>query len=79
MTADELKKILSGCMDEIYFSYNGKAGGACAEVNNCRPTFMLWYGDNTKEFDSIDDVMVNEFFDGKSLSDLVNIVEIEIA
>lgn len=75
----ELKKIISSCMDEIYFSYNGKPAGACAEVTDYKMTFTLWYGDDTKDFDDIDEVMTSAFFDGKSLSDLVDIVEIEIA
>lgn len=79
MTAKELKKIISSCMDEIYFSYNGKSAGACAEVTSYKPTFTLWYGNDTKEFDNIDDVMSSRFFDGKSLNELANVVEIEIA
>lgn len=79
MTEKELRKIISSCMDEIYFFYNGKSAGVCVVVHNYKPTFTLWYGDETKDFDNINDIMGSKFFDGKSLSELVDIVKIEIA
>ena len=79
ITAKELHAIIEQCMDEIYFSYNGKACGVFTEVDNFKPIFTLWCGQKTQAFDNVDEVMKAKFFDGKSLYDLINDIALEIA
>ena len=74
-----LKDIIARCMDDVYFSYNGKSAGISTEIADYIPTFTLWYGDDTIDLESVNDVMTCRFFDGKSLIELLDIVKIEIA
>ena len=79
MTAEYLKDIIARCADDVYFSYNGKSAGISTEIADYIPTFTLWYGDDTIDLESVNDVMTCRFFDGKSLIELLDIVKIEIA
>ena len=71
MKTDDLKKILSDCVNDIAFEYNGKPCGLTVEVENYIPSFQMWCGESTKEYKDIQEVMNDNFFDGKSLSDLL--------
>lgn len=78
MNAEELKGIISECCNDVAFSYNGKASGMTVEVHGHVPKFQVWHGDETKEYDNVDDVMSDTFYSGKSLNELAELVEINI-
>ena len=50
-----------------------------SEVHDSIPTFQIWYGSETKEYDNVDDVIYDKFFDGKSIKDLLDSIEFTFA
>lgn len=75
MTISEVKKYLSSLIRHITFEYNGYSCGVDPITLN---SFDMWYGDNVITVDSIDQVINNNFFDGKSLKDIFDdITELE--
>lgn len=79
MSAKELKAIIADCCNDVVFTYNGKKSGITSEVNNHVPTFQVWHGDNTKEYDNVDDVMNDKFYSGKSINELLTEVDFSFA
>ena len=78
MQAEKLRDIIADCCNDVIFVYNGKRSGITAEIHNYTPVFYLWHGDSTKELSNIDDTLHDPFFSGKSLYDLLEIVESQI-
>lgn len=78
MNKEELKNIIADCCNDIVFVYRDKQAGVTSEVSDYIPTFQAWYGNDTKEYDNMDDVMNDPFFGGKSLADLIDVVEFDI-
>lgn len=74
MKLDDIRKIVSDCVNDVIFEYNGKKSGITSEVHDSIPVFQVWHGSEVKEYDSIDDVMNDKFYSGKSISDLIGIV-----
>lgn len=72
MTRDALFQIVSGCMNDIEFVYNGKKSGVTVEVEDSVPTFQVWHGDEIKEYRTADEVMNDPFYSGKSLNELAD-------
>ena len=79
MTKQELKNIISDCCNDVVFTYNGKKSGITSEVHNSIPTFQVWHGNETKEYDNVDDVVSDKFYSGKSINDLMNDVDFSFA
>lgn len=79
MSKDKLLNIISECCDDVLFSYNGKASGVTATVSNYKPTFQAWHGDETKEYNNVNDVMNDKFYSGKSINELVGQVNFTFA
>ena len=79
MNQIELKNIIAACLDDVLFTHNGKRSGVTSEVKNSIPTFQAWHGSATKEYDNIDNLMEDKFFSGKSLVDLLGVVEFTFA
>ena len=79
MTQQKLKNIIADCCNDVIFTYNSKKSGITAEVHNSIPTFQVWHGSETKEYDNVDDVMNDKFYSGKSINDLVNDIEFMFA
>lgn len=67
MSAGELKKWILEQYPDIEFRYQGKHGSICAF--NCSD-FSLCFHEITKEFNDIDSLMTDPFFDGKSLNEI---------
>ncbi|WP_312503955.1 hypothetical protein [Lacrimispora sp.] len=78
MKKDDLKQIIADCCNDIVFSYNNVPSGITSEVENRIPTFQAWHGEDIKEYGSIDDVMNDPFYSGKSLNDLAESIEIDV-
>ena len=75
MTISEVKKYLSDLIGHITFEYNSYSCGVDPITLN---SFDMWYGDNVITVNSIDEVINNNFFDGKSLKDIFDdITELE--
>ena len=65
MNKDELRQILSECCNDISFFYKGLASGVTVEVRDYIPTYQAWHGNDTKEYDNVDEVMNDKFYSGK--------------
>lgn len=78
MNAKTLTNIIKECVNDIEFTYKGKPAGITSTVNNYKPTFQAWFGDNIKEYSKVEDVMNDKFYDGKSLLDLLDNTEFTI-
>ncbi len=77
MNAQELKKIISNCLDTVTFTYDNKSCGVDSTVSNATPTFEMWFGDSQiKYFSNVDDLMNDKFFNGKSLKEICQNVEV---
>lgn len=76
MTSEKLKSIIIECCNDVSFDFNGKPCGVTSTVDDSRPTFQIWYGDKTKEFGNVEDLMNDDFFDGKSLNNLCEKLDI---
>lgn len=75
MSADELRDEISEQWNDVEFIYNGKQSGISPESHDSVPVYYMWYGNKEKEYSDIDEVMSDKFFDGKSLSEIAEIVE----
>ena len=77
MTANDLKKIISDACDDITFTYNDKKCGIFPTVEDGNPTYSTWFGDTHQDFFDADSIMTALFFDGKSLNEIANQIEIQ--
>lgn len=75
MKIDELAKIISDCCNDVVFTYNNKASGITATVHDYIPTFQVWHGDDYKYYSDVDELMSDKFYSGKSINDLIDVVE----
>ncbi|MCD8089631.1 MAG: hypothetical protein LUD81_03250 [Clostridiales bacterium] len=89
MTLDYIRQAIKEAND-VYFDYHGKRAGIEFTGENGIFTFIMWFGKGydfeEKTFppsklndDIIDKVFNEKFFDGKSLVDLIDVVEIDFA
>lgn len=79
MKTADLKKIIMECCNDVLFVYDGKKSGITAEVQDSVPTFQAWHGSDTKDYSGVDDLMTDKFFSGKSVSDLIDVVDFAFA
>lgn len=79
MTFKSLKNVISECCNDVIFTFNGLQSGVTSRVENSIPTFQSWHGDKTKEYTSVDELMLDKFFGGKSIMDLIGQVEFTFA
>lgn len=67
MKSDKLKKWILSLTDDIEFDYLGIHGSICPfSADN----IAVCYGENIKEYNNIEDVMKDEFWNGKSLLEI---------
>lgn len=71
MTLKELKHSLGENYSDMWFTYHGKPCGVTSTVQNYRPTFEAWCGEQEKTYHSLDDLISDTFFDGTSLVTLL--------
>ena len=79
MDINELKNIITTCVNDIYFIYNNKKCGVTSQVEDYMPVYEMWYGKKIKQYHSIDKLLKDPFFDGKSLTNILKCIEIFIA
>lgn len=75
MTLAELRSAIFENGTGVYFEFNGKKCGIEPEVKDSIFTFEMWYGDEFKDYSNFDDLLLDGFFDGKSIVDLLEIVD----
>lgn len=78
MSVEKLKQIITSCVNDIVFLLEGKQCGVTSQVKDYSPTYQCWCGDKTQEYDDIDVLLEDRFFDGRNLKDLILNVEILI-
>lgn len=70
MKTEDLIDILENCINDITFSLNNVKCGITCMVDNGKPTFDMWYGENVSQYDNIHTLMNDKIFLGKSLSEI---------
>lgn len=75
MKLDNLKQIISECCNDVIFVYNGLESGVTSEVHNSVPIFQVWHGTQVREYFSVDTLISDKFFSGKSIADLIGQVD----
>jgi hypothetical protein len=75
MTQAEMKQIIQDCCNDVLFTYNQKSSGFTSDVKNYVTTFHAWHGTETKDYSSVNDLMSDPFFGGKSINELIGEVE----
>ena len=70
MKLDDLKQCLTDCCNDISFPVDGLPSGVWPEVADYIPTYHVWYGDEMRDFATVDEVLNTPFFGGKALKDI---------
>ena len=78
MTKEELRQIILDCLNEVIFTYNGQDSGITSEVQDYIPTFQVWHGNDFKYYSDVDELMSDKFYSGKSINDLLTMIEFSI-
>ncbi len=73
MKSDKIKSRISEIASHFTFEYRGKKAGVDPFSKN---DFDMWFGDNDKKATSIEEVMNDKFFDGKSLTEIAEEIKI---
>lgn len=73
MTAEKIKNRISEIASHFTFDYHNKSCGVDPFSEN---DFDMWCGDKLASAASIDDVMNKKFFDGKSLNEIADKINI---
>lgn len=73
MTILGIKEHIDNLISHITFTYNNKNCGIDPITRNER--YDMWYGDKIHTAKSVEEVMNIKFFDGKSLSDIMDDIE----
>jgi len=77
-TASDIKKRISECVTLFSFEYHGKSGNIDPYyLDGNKYEYLLFFDGNEKMVYDINTVMTEPFFDGKSLSEIVNEIEID--
>lgn len=73
MMANEIKQRINEICSHFTFDYNGKS---CGVDPFSHSEFDMWCGDDNKTVNSIEEVMTVPLFDGKSLSEIADEIQI---
>lgn len=74
MNSKSLKELIESLIQDITFEYNGKY--ACINPWNSKK-FEVGFGEKIKTYNNIEDVMNDRFYDGKSLNEISNDIDID--
>lgn len=77
MTLEELKRLVLDEANDVYFSYEGKRAGIEQTVADSVATYTMWWGEEVKEYSDFDELLLDGFFNGRSVADILDLVEIE--
>lgn len=78
MTIPELKNVVMDNFNEVSFSYNNKKCGILLNADNEVIKFLAFCGESEKEYQDFDKLIADSFFDGKSILEIINMIEIDI-
>lgn len=70
MTLEEFVRNLTEEYGTAEFEYNGQQCGVEPQTQDSETTYTMWYGEVWKDYDNIDDLLSDGFFDGESLQDI---------
>lgn len=76
MVIEEIRKAITEDGNDVYFELGGKKCGIEPTLEDGIFTFEVWCGTNLKEYQDFDVMVHDPFFDGKSIIDLLDVVEI---
>lgn len=74
LNSEEIKKLILSLVQDVVFEYENKT---CCINPWSRTKFEVGYNDIVKIYSDIDDLMNDTIFDGRSLSDIADEIEIE--
>ena len=78
MKKQELRQFVANCCNDIIFKYNNMPSGITAEVSDYIPVCHMWYGNISKDYSDVDELINDDFFDGKTLNEIVDDIDIEL-
>lgn len=76
MTLEEFVRNLTEEYGTAEFEYNGKRCGVEPESPDSSTPYTMWYGDAWEDYDDIDELLSDGFFDGKSLRDIFSSIDV---
>ena len=76
LTKEELYTAIDDCCNDFSFVLNGKNCGIFPSVTDSIKTYSVWYGDEERKLSSAKEVMEEPMFDGHTLTEIMNYVEI---
>ncbi len=74
MNKEKLKDLILSFCQDVIFQYHGE--NACINPYN-KNKFEVGYGDKAKIYTDIDELMDDKFYDGKSLNQISESLDIE--
>lgn len=74
MNCYSIKKLILSLLQDVVFEYDNKT---CCINPWHEHKFELGYGDFIKDYSDIDELMNDKIFNGKSLCEISNIIDIE--
>ena len=77
MNIEQLKFKIIDEMCGYTFTYKGEPCGMEPIVESGVFTFGAWSGDKNKDYTDIDELMTDKFYSGKSLTELIDTVELD--
>lgn len=74
---DEIRHAIETIGSGIWFDYDGRHCGIDTETIDGEDTFAVYYGDDVKEYDNLEDVFTDSFFGGKSIEEFIDDVDVD--
>ena len=76
MTLEEFVRNLTEEYGTAEFEYNGQQCGVEPQTQDSETTYTMRYGEVWKDYDNIDDLLSDGFFDGESLQDIFPSIDV---
>ena len=76
MTLEEFVRNLTEEYGTAEFEYNGQQCGVEPQTQDSETTYTRWYGEVWTDYDNIDDLLSDGFFDGESLQDIFPSIDV---
>lgn len=71
---EDVRGIIESCFWDLGFEYNGLPSGVTAVVHDSVPEYQAWHGKEIRYYNSVDDVMNDKFYSGKSLYEIADVI-----
>lgn len=76
MTAKDIKDTILEFTNDVIFYYGDESACIVPICKNSIDSFRVGWRDNVKTYDSIESLMSDPFFDGKSLNEIAGEIEL---